>query len=221
MMKTCTKCNLEFPKSLKYFSKNGKSLRPDCKSCESARSKAYYSLNSEKIKIIAKSYQKDNSDKIKKASKIYRDSNKDKLKAKAKIYNAANSEKQKAKSKAWHLANLEKAKADAKAWNLAHPGYSAAANRKRDALIKNNGHSAYTEQQVLETYGIDCNICNLPIDLNTARQIGKPGWQNGLHIDHLIPISKGGPDTLENVRPTHGLCNITKNNKEQYEVQMA
>jgi hypothetical protein len=23
-------------------------------------------------------------------------------------------------------------------------------------------------------------------------------------------LSKGGPDTLENVRPTHGVCNLTK-----------
>jgi 5-methylcytosine-specific restriction endonuclease McrA len=31
-----------------------------------------------------------------------------------------------------------------------------------------------------------------------------------LHIDHVYPLSKGGLDTLENVRPSHGKCNIVK-----------
>jgi len=31
-----------------------------------------------------------------------------------------------------------------------------------------------------------------------------------LHIDHLVPLAKGGSDTLENVRPAHGICNLRK-----------
>lgn len=81
--------------------------------------------------------------------------------------------------------------------------------RKRRAGI--NEKSPYTEEQVLAAYGNECYLCNNPIDLSAPRWTAKPGWQNGLHIDHLIPVSKGGPDTLENVRPTHGLCNTTKN----------
>lgn len=81
--------------------------------------------------------------------------------------------------------------------------------RKRRAGI--NEKSPYTEKQILEKYGNECYLCNNPIDLSAPRWTAKPGWQNGLHIDHLIPVSKGGPDTLENVRPTHGLCNTTKN----------
>jgi 5-methylcytosine-specific restriction endonuclease McrA len=34
-----------------------------------------------------------------------------------------------------------------------------------------------------------------------------------LHIDHVIPISKGGTDTLDNVRPSHAKCNLSKGNK--------
>lgn len=81
-----------------------------------------------------------------------------------------------------------------------------AKNRKRRA-----SHSvSYNELQVIATYGIDCNICGLEIDFMAPRKCGIPGWENGLHIDHLLPISKGGPDMLENVRPTHALCNLTK-----------
>jgi len=82
--------------------------------------------------------------------------------------------------------------------------------RKRRALKRNNGQQAYSEFQVLELYGTNCHLCNLPIDLQAPRSTGEQGWQSGLHIDHVIPISQGGPDTLSNVRPAHGLCNISR-----------
>ena len=83
-------------------------------------------------------------------------------------------------------------------------------SRIRRARIQGNGHDAYTEQQVLDLYGTNCHICTEPIELTAERRAGEPGWEKGLHIDHLVPISKGGGDTLDNVRPSHGLCNISK-----------
>lgn len=87
--------------------------------------------------------------------------------------------------------------------------HSRAARRRR-ARIRNSGYDYYTVQQVLDTYGTDCHICSTPIDLMHSRNPLDPGWLESLHIDHYIPISKGGPDTLANVRPTHGRCNIRK-----------
>ncbi len=205
-MKTCTICKNEFPKNLEFFSKNGKYLRNQCKACN-------------KIRITA--WKKANQDKIKAGSKVYREANAERIKKVSAAWEKANSKKRYAATKSWRKENPEKVSAMNKAWRALNPENERARSNKYRALKLGNEHSAYTEKQVLETYGTDCNICNLPIDLNIARQCGIPGWQNGLHIDHLIPISKGGPDTLDNVRPTHGLCNITKNNKEQYEVQMA
>ena len=83
--------------------------------------------------------------------------------------------------------------------------------RKRNALIKGNKVEIYSETDVLNLYGNICYLCNEKIDLNASRRSGiGTNWQNGLNIDHVIPISLGGPDTLQNVRPTHVLCNIKK-----------
>jgi 5-methylcytosine-specific restriction endonuclease McrA len=46
--------------------------------------------------------------------------------------------------------------------------------------------------------------------MSAPRKVGQDGWEHGLHIDHVYPLSKGGLDTLENVRPAHGKCNIVK-----------
>lgn len=70
----------------------------------------------------------------------------------------------------------------------------------------------YSPMQIVELYGTDCHLCNEPIDFDAPRQCGKPGWEKGLQIDHVIPLSKGGSDLIDNVRPAHGYCNNIKNN---------
>jgi 5-methylcytosine-specific restriction endonuclease McrA len=92
---------------------------------------------------------------------------------------------------------------------------SRISRRKRRALKLQNGFEKYSESQVINKYGIICYLCNKEIDLSAARRVGVNGWELGLHIDHFIPLSKGGPDTLENVRPTHGLCNVKKSHMIQ------
>ena len=84
-------------------------------------------------------------------------------------------------------------------------------NRRRARKLE-NGFEPYTEQQIIEAYGLLCNICQKSINFIAPRKVGVIGWERGLHIDHVIPISKGGSDTLDNVRPTHGLCNLRKSN---------
>ena len=81
-----------------------------------------------------------------------------------------------------------------------------AKNRRRRAKQS----MLYNELQVIATYGPNCYLCGLAIDFMASRRTGHPGWEVGLHIDHLIPVSKGGADVLENVRPSHGLCNLQK-----------
>jgi hypothetical protein len=91
-----------------------------------------------------------------------------------------------------------------------HPEKVRELARKRRATKRANGWERYTEAQVLELHGAVCHICGDPIDLDLSRKIGTEGWEMSLHIDHVIPISKGGPDTLANVKPSHGRCNLKK-----------
>jgi len=49
-----------------------------------------------------------------------------------------------------------------------------------------------------ERNGRICGICLAPMDLA------------GGHIDHIIPRSMGGGDTLENLQSSHAICNIKK-----------
>ena len=110
----------------------------------------------------------------------------------------------------WAKENPEKNAESQKKFRENHPEVSREHKRRRRARKHENGYEKYLEQQVLETYGVICHVCFEEIDLEAPRQVGLQGWQKGFHIDHLVPISKGGPDTLENVRPAHGICNLKK-----------
>ena len=148
----------------------------------------------------------------------------------AKEWRTKNKEKATQSNKKSRLAHPERVKRNKKSWREANPErYSEmirnARNknpqkyqdmyrgkaRERRAKKRLNGFEPYTEQEVLEKYGSNCHICKQEIDLNAPRRsVHGTNWHFSLHIDHLIPISKGGPDTLENVRPSHAYCNLKK-----------
>jgi hypothetical protein len=127
-----------------------------------------------------------------------------------KDYRIKNKSKILSKRIEWNSNNKEKIAKYQKKYISANPEIDRNKDRKRRALKKQNGFEKYTEKEVLEKYGLICYLCDKIIDLEAPRQSGKLGWENGLHIEHVIDIAKGGSDTLENVRPSHGLCNLKK-----------
>jgi len=80
-------------------------------------------------------------------------------------------------------------------------------DRARRARKYGVGHHAYNLQQVIDHYGVACWVCGTDIDLSLPRTGHK---SMGLHLDHLIPLIKGGHDKLGNIRPAHGVCNLKK-----------
>ena len=68
--------------------------------------------------------------------------------------------------------------------------------------------SPYTVRDVVEQGDGTCGICRTPIDMNLAYP--NPGASS---IDHVVPLSIGGSDTLANVQLAHLGCNWAKGNR--------
>lgn len=104
-----------------------------------------------------------------------------------------------------------------KAWAINNPERYAENSRnitnRRRARIRSTATEAYSEKDILDMYGTACYLCEGEIDLTAPRRAGVPGWEASFWRDHYIPISQGGSDTLDNLRPSHALCNIKKGNK--------
>ena len=146
--------------------------------------------------------------------KMFNSKNKEKNAKRKKAYYKKNKKEIRERQIIYELKNIEKVKQYKAKYHKEHKDKSREAWRRREALKRGNGFKKYTEKQVLKKYGTICYLWNNPIDLNAARLVGKPGWQYGLHIEHVIDIALGGPDSLENVWPSHGICNLKKKPRE-------
>jgi hypothetical protein len=59
----------------------------------------------------------------------------------------------------------------------------------------------FTDEQLnqrMSVFGYKCAYCGGPFE----------------HVDHVIPLSRGGPHCLANLRPSCAHCNLSKNNKK-------
>lgn len=80
-------------------------------------------------------------------------------------------------------------------------------NRLKLKTIREIGSHTYEEWQTLKSkYNYTCPCCGLQEPF-----IGQKSEY--LTEDHIIPLSKGGSDLIENIQPLCISCNVKKNNK--------
>lgn len=97
-----------------------------------------------------------------------------------------------------------------------------AAQRKKDlmwartAMIRAKEWGVQAElviaREVFERDNWICHICRetIPIQLRTVRKPGRRHEPLGPVVDHVIPLSKRGPHTMDNCRAAHWTCNAKK-----------
>jgi hypothetical protein len=81
-----------------------------------------------------------------------------------------------------------------------------AKNRLKPGAIQ----AYYSRDTILKRDDYTCYLCGGKVDLNAPYNMKEEGWEMYPHLDHVIPLSKGGDDTPDNVRTTHAKCNMAK-----------
>jgi 5-methylcytosine-specific restriction endonuclease McrA len=136
-------------------------------------------------------------------------------------WSSRNMDKKLEYSRKYYKKNSEKLAAQQRKNRAKNPNFKAnqaAASHRRRSRMYGQEYDFFKEKEILEKYGTKCHLCGGEIDINAPRASkarGKLGenWQNALHIDHIVPLSKGGTHTIDNVRPAHAWCNLSKGNK--------
>jgi len=161
--------------------------------------RAYYEANKEKRKARSKAYYETNKEEVLVKSKVYRKAAKDRIKA----YREANREKRKAQSKSWREANREKVKAYREAYRKDNKAILYSLMSKRRALKMNQyGKLSADDKFVIE----ECyELAQLRF-----KSIGIK-W----HVDHIIPLSKGGLHKPTNLQVVPATWNLQKSNNHQ------
>jgi len=196
--KACTKCNQV--KTLDSFGKSSASksgLKPLCKSCKANQNLNYRKNNSEKIRLANKSWYEKNTDKIKqyKENRVQTDSGYSARKNRE--YHHRNKTKMNAKSRAWRALNYDKARELEKVYRLNNPEIGRLQSQKRRAL-KRQG----------EVFKVNVKDCQ--------KMLNQPCFYCGtkaIHLDHVIPLVRGGRHSIGNLVPSCSKCNTSKNKK--------
>jgi 5-methylcytosine-specific restriction endonuclease McrA len=164
---------------------------------------AYRANNAEKEKERQKSYRAANKNKIKESNAVYRLANKDSIKEKSQIYKAKNKESIDLYNSKYREENKEKCIAASLKSMKKNPEPARESWRKRRALkLKVGGElSKNLSQKLFVLQKGKCACCKG--DLLKLK----------IHLDHIMPLSRGGSNTDNNIQLLCSSCNCSKNAK--------
>ena len=132
----------------------------------------------------------------------------EKAKAQKKAERIRNRKKRAAYNREWRRKNKATHQAKSKAWILKNIDRVRLLKRvsqmNRAVRIRSNGKlSRNLPNQLMNSQGGKCAICKLTL--------------TKFHMDHIIPISRGGPNMDANIQLTCPTCNLQKSNKLDYQ----
>lgn len=169
-------------------------------------SRSYYQRNRDRyLAREAERYANDPEfrEQKKRIAREHRLANLDHAKDVKRAYYLANREAINAKCAAYYSENREESLAACKAWRERNPERVSLANRNgkaRRRALEAGGRVTRTDlRKILQAFGMHCHLCDSAI-----------ATLGDLHFDHVMPLSRGGAHSPENIRPAHASCNLSK-----------
>jgi len=123
-----------------------------------------------------------------------------------KEYRLINKERLAERKKVWNSMNSEKIAAQRYRWQKANPDRIAAYHHNRRALALGNG-GTHTFSDIQTQYNRQMGKC-----FYCGKKVG-----NSYHVDHIVPLSKGGSNGPENIAIACPTCNMSKGAKTPQE----
>lgn len=201
-MKRCTQCGVIKPLAEFYKSANGKDGRmATCKQCKREYAKRYREVNREEIAAYQRAYRQGHREELAAYNRSYREANREELLAKKRQYYRQNRDRINGRNCAYRQEHLARFKEYQAEWQRADfranpEKYKAAAHRRRARMRANGGHFTTGQwRRLCQSFDDTCLRC---------------GEHGHLTIDHVVPLSRGGHNGIDNIQPLCLSCNSTK-----------
>jgi 5-methylcytosine-specific restriction endonuclease McrA len=195
--KTCYICKKQFPSTKQFFNSDKSridGLHPYCKSCRNKARKDHREANpeiKESARQRASNWYKNNIARAKENGKRNYQENKERYKQNGREWRENNQERYKESNrirKHTHFRNNREA-------------YNSYTRNRRALLSNANGsHTAEDIRKLHESQNGLCAYCGAPL-------------AGGYHVDHVIPISRGGSNYPSNLALACAFCNCSKNDR--------
>lgn len=153
----------------------------------------------EKARVRAAAWYRANKQRALATGKVWRAKNRDKVVSSRRAWARANKAKMGAYLADYVAGHPDTIRATKRRWKKNNPR-AAVIDAHRRRARKRTASGLYTLEQLearIAYYGGKCAYCPGPFE----------------HVDHVIPLSRGGSNWPANLRPACSKCNCSKNNK--------
>lgn len=213
--KRCSVCGECKPADTEHFhahKRHKDGLSTTCKPCAKSRAQSWYHENKERGKATRRAWHETNRETNSAYKSEWKRANRERLAAAAKEWHAQNRESIQVRRKRWYDANADHARQYSQEWAKANPERAKAAQQRyRARRLKAGGTHTAADLEAIRAAQTDkrgrliCWRCGMPID-------DRP------HLDHWIPLSKGGTDDPGNLHYMHARCNTSKSDKHPTQI---
>lgn len=204
-LKRCSKCGEMKPATAEFFTRNKNApdgLASQCKECRAA----YYAANRKRIIEAAHIWYIANRERRKKYDRAYSAANSNRIVERIRKWREANPERYVENNRARYEANKEQVAKYSRAYRKEHPEVDRAHGLRRRAL-KRDAEGAHTATDIQAQYKRQNGKCYY-----CGQKVGK-----NYHVDHIVPLSRGGSNGPENLVIACPTCNLRKSDKLPHE----
>lgn len=193
--KICTRCSKHFPNTEEYFYSSGNTLRGDCKECCKLRKKEWYYSTQPDRQEYSRDWYANNKERAKEANRAWQQNNKDRANQIKASYRERNKERVLESNRKWQRNNPDTLRAQD-------------AVRRSRKMGAEGFFKPKDIRKIYETQQGLCYYCSNPV-----------AWKDK-HIEHMIPLSRGGSNWPSNIVVSCEFCNYSKHDKtpEEFEV---
>lgn len=161
--------------------------------------KRWREANKERVLVTQKRYAKEHPDSVRAKTLRWRAKNPDKVAAQKLRHRQKYRAEAAAKTRQWRLDNPERAVEGARKWRAENLQHRLCSNRKFRAIRMGapGSHSAADVRNIMKLQRRRCAICR--------EKLGKK-----YHVDHIVPLARGGTNNRDNIQITCEPCNLAK-----------
>lgn len=208
------------PATAEYFARRQKSrdgLCAYCKQCKAECDAKWRNANRERKREYDRAYRAANKPAIAEQRRAKYAANVEAERARSREWAAANREKKAEADRAYREANKERIRARDRAYYAANKDRAKEYRRKnadrirlhvrRRRALQGNAEGSHTDRDVKRQHSAQKGRCYW-----CGKKVGKV-----YHVDHIVPLSRGGSDSPENLVIACPHCNVSKRNRLPHE----
>lgn len=200
--KTCSKCRCTKPATPEFFNRDRRredGLHMYCKTCNRVASKRWRKENPD----ASRRWLEANWEQKRGYFKRWYEENREKQREYLRRWYEENREERLVKGKHWRAKNPEKMRALKNRWRAENPERAATHYRNRRARQRaaEGTHTCEDLEAIAEAQDFACAYCGIPLVGGECEQV---------HVDHKIPLSRGGSNWPENLALSCAFCNLSK-----------